>query len=55
MDQRTIAENIEKIQALREICYVCAFTPKLELGACMVCTHMKQMLEDELGAKKDVV
>ena len=52
LTQRQIAENIEKISALREQCFACAFTPKLDLGACMVCTYMKRMLDDFEGAKQ---
>lgn len=45
MKAKYVVENLEKIKVLRQQCYVCAFTPKLELGACMACSHMKQMLK----------
>ena len=37
----------EKASALRKNCFVCVFTPKLDVDACLDCSYMNHLLTKE--------
>ena len=49
--ERQLAQEIalykkyKLVAKLRPICHVCAFMPKLDIGACMDCTYMAKLVE----------